>query len=187
MKKLLAMLLALSLVVFTGCSGDTKKEKEKKTEKTGGEKPGAKAKPDDSTKVDTKLHAKGKIKSIEGNKVVVDVDGKDETFTLDKDALKGAKVGDTIDVTYTKKGDQITVTAVKTEKGAEAPKPDKLEAKGKVKSVEGDKVVVDVDGKDMTFTVDKDALKGIKKDDMVEVTYTKKGDNITVVSINKKK
>jgi len=62
------------------------------------------------------------------------------------------------------------------------------EAKGKVKSVEKDKVVVTVDGKDVTYSVGKDVdTKDLAAGDEVTVTYTKEGDKATASKIVEKK
>jgi len=69
--------------------------------------------------------ATGKIKSVTADKqefVLTDKDGKDWTFRMDDNAkirlndknaeLKELKTGDEVEVTYTKKGDQLIATQV---------------------------------------------------------------------------
>jgi len=62
------------------------------------------------------------------------------------------------------------------------------EAKGKVKSVDKEKIVVTVDGKDVTYTLDKGVeTKDIAAGDEVTVTYKKDGDKMTASKVVEKK
>ena len=59
-------------------------------------------------------HASGSIRSIDTSAGTVTVKGAllSKTFHVDSSALQGLKVGDRVDVTYTKQGDQLTASQI---------------------------------------------------------------------------
>ena len=146
MKKLLAMLTALSLVVFTGCSGD------KTGAKTGDAKTGS-AKTDTTVKTTvTKTDTTVKTEIIKTDNVKTDTI---KTDTIKTDTIK----------TDTVKTDTVKTDTVKTDTVKE---PAKVE--GKVTKVEGKTVTVKVGDKEYTHDCpDADAAKKFKKDDTVDV------------------
>src|SRR5262245_44761583 len=104
MRKLLALLIALTLVVFTGCSNDKKSETKTDTKKTESKKTddktdGTKAEPWKATKID----AEKKKVTVKGGK-----DGKEEK-TFDVSDAKITRDGKDVKLSEIKENDIIAV------------------------------------------------------------------------------
>jgi hypothetical protein len=172
MKKLLALLMALSLVVFTGCSGDKTKTK------TGDGKTKTEEKPGDNKPGDNKPETKtveGPITKIDGTDVWV----KDEKYSLKEETITGKKTkvgdlakGDTLKLTWKgKKLESVEVTDV----AKEVPVVPKA-VDGEVTDVKGKTVSVKVGERTVDFdAADEEAAKKFKKGDKVKITIDEKG------------